>query len=160
MPTAAQFNSARAIAKASGFSSKTVHRRAKSEHWPSRKIANRLEYIAPRALLGAHQPRQEAALVAFPPPIPAEEGYRLRRAWLRFAALEELRRLTDGGMPIERALAEVARGHSFSVSPSSLRAWADGYAQHGLEGLQEHKLGRVGRKPSQARRRTNPSHAA
>jgi hypothetical protein len=152
MATIARFHSARSLAKATGLSAKTVHRIAKREHWPSRQIGNRFEFIAPRSLLGQNRAALEAASVDFLQAIPAPERYRFRRASLRFEALLELRRLVDSGTPKERALAEVARAHSFSVSPSSLRSWAYAYSLRGRSGLEEQKLGNVGRKARAHRR--------
>jgi hypothetical protein len=55
--------------------------------------------------------------------------------------------LLASGMPAERALLQVAGMFSFSASPTSLRKWQAAYRDHGFGGLQEHKAGRVGRKP-------------
>lgn len=153
MATAAQFHSARSLAKAAELSAKTIHRLARRENWRRRQIGNRYEYVAPRRLLGGRQLPKETARAVFPPSIPSPERYRLRRAWLRFEALTELRLMTESGTPVEQALADVARGHTFHVSPSSLRQWAARLASRGVAGLGEDKLGRVGRKAARDHRR-------
>jgi|SRR5208282_6125327 len=148
-PTGGKWRTARQIALALGVYKKAVHRKALREQWPVQKVGNRLLYRVPHSLRRRLGPSpQPAAGGTFPPAVPPVERARLLRAWFRFKAVCELENLIALRVPPERALLQVARIFRFRTSQSSLRKWQDAFRHGGFQGLQEHKAGRVGRKPS------------
>jgi hypothetical protein len=147
MKTAAFFN-ASLIAKVANCHLRTIKRHAAKQGWPRQFRAGAWEFVPSSDLQG--KCAEAAALVhkqgmdGFA--IGASHRAELFRANLRFAALCALETAINT-MPIETALATVARDHSFKVSPSALRVWQKKYAALGFAGLMEYKRGQVGRKP-------------
>ena len=155
MESTDNFRTVRQIASALGTYKRKVLRLARREGWPSRRWGNHVLLRCPQPLQSRLAPLlQPGGQVLFPPQISAAEHARIQRAWWRFQALYRLSEQVRSGVGIERALCQTAselQGPSlFHCKASSLRKWGVAYARQGLQGLQEHKLGRSGRKRSTA----------
>jgi hypothetical protein len=142
------FYPARIISAAEGVCSRSVHRRASRERWPTAKRGNRLEYAPPRRLR-----RSCAALVKV---TPIWQQPRTLRELLRAAAvlgfcLRVRREPARGTRAAFRQTAADLR-RLFKFSPTALERWVSGVARDGLAALRENKLGRVGRKSARLER--------
>jgi hypothetical protein len=147
MKTPVFFN-AKLIAQVANCHLRTIKRHAAKQGWPTQLRGNKLEFVPPHDLQA--KCAQAAPLVNHHATdgfaIGASHRAELFRANLRFAALCALEAAITT-MPIETALATVARDFTFKISPSSLREWLKRYTESGFPGLMEQKRGRCGRKP-------------
>lgn len=146
MKTSAQtFYPVRIISAAEGVCSKSIHRRARREHWPKVKRGNRLEYAPPRRL---H--RSCAALVKATPIWQQPRTFRelLRAVAVLGFCLRVRREPARGTRAAFRQTAADLR-RLFKFSPTALQRWVSGVERDGLAALRENKLGRVGRKSAQ-----------
>jgi hypothetical protein len=113
-------------------------------NWPSKQVGNRFEYHPPTNLrkqcLSIFQRTERTGLRAFV--IGAERRAEFGRVQHRFSSLCALEAELLAGVPFEAALERVSK--IFHSNKNSLRQWASGYSQHGVAGLLERKLGRVG----------------
>ena len=148
------FRRASDIAAHVGCSTKSIHRRAEKEGWPTQENGNRTEYVPPFAMpevpadapvtpeLGA-APVTFAALSLHSPA--RSLALRREQAVQRYAEL-----VSRHG--VETALTKCVQSFACDEPPflfnrQTLRRWRDLYAQFGLNGLIDQKQGRVGRKP-------------
>lgn len=136
------FFPARVVSDALNVSQKSVHRRAKREGWPRRQRGYRVEYAVPHGLLRACQGRTPIPSILYQPARIRE----LKRAAAVLGYALEIQRNPERG--VEKALVATVRQfkHLMRFSVSALREWISADERSGLAGLQEHKLGRVGRK--------------
>ena len=155
----AAFHRASVIATHLGVSIKSVHRQARAEGWPSRGVANRVEYQPPFEIPSPSPLNGEKAgmrgetiedRVTFTDS--SAHSAARQRALKRERAVLHYLDLQKAGTPVETALRQTAAAFlletpPFEFSYQRLRAWRDNYAQFGLNGLIDQKEGRVGRKP-------------
>jgi hypothetical protein len=136
------------IAQVAKVHLKTIKRHAAKHGWAGRLRGNAWEFVPPSDLQA--KCAEAASLVNKQGmdslAIGTSQRAELFRANLRFAALCALETAITT-LPIETALATVARDMSFKISPSSLREWLKRYSESGFPGLMEYKRGRCGRKP-------------
>ena len=116
--------SARLIAKVANCHLRTIKRHAAKQGWPGKLRGNTWEFQPPYTLRAkcalATSLADRHGLDGFG--IAAERRAELFRANLRFAALCALETAITT-MPVEHALAAVARDFTFKASPSALRTW-------------------------------------
>lgn len=124
------------------MTSETVHSRAKREGWPARLVGNRTDYRPPQGLARFDDLGSPLPSLLYQPTRLRE----LKRAAVCLGFALELQRNPARG--IERALAVTVRNFQrlLRFSPRALRRWVSAVEQRGLRGLEEQKLGRVGRK--------------
>jgi hypothetical protein len=148
-----RFFRAAVIARAAGCCARTIKRRAVSGGWPRHKRGNAFTIQPPHELLAKclKNPRQTALDGLRDLIIPPARRAEIFRAEKRFQAICSLELALQSGEPIERALRNVARDFTFSVSTRSLRSWHHRFFSEGFAGLLEKKLGRSGRKPKEKR---------
>jgi hypothetical protein len=143
-----QFFPAAVIAIAAGVSSLQVRRRAARERWARRVNGNAHHFIPPRPILARCRQllrRGKPRGLQVAPLTPERRAESLRLAHRMFACLM-LASALDTGCATELALIRVAHLVSFNCSATSLRRWFQRFEKHGVSGLAENKLGRVGRK--------------
>lgn len=150
------FRRASAIAAHLGCSTKSIHRRAAKEGWPSQGNGNRREYIPPFEIptvgRDSVDPSQDPKLPQITFTDSSAHSAARQRALKRERAVIHYLDLQKAGTPVETALRQTAAAFlletpPFEFSYQRLRAWRDNYAQFGLNGLMDQKEGRVGRKP-------------
>jgi hypothetical protein len=154
--TASAFRPASLISKALGVDKKTVHNRATRENWPSRQVANRLEYIAPPEvdclceITGSARVSRAASGVS-----PERTSFaELTNADTRKTVLlRERAVLAVSAFPgANKAQARanvvatfVLKNPGFQISVRSLERWERAYDESGIDGLVDQKQGKVGR---------------
>ncbi len=151
------FSRASAIAAHLGVSVKTVQRQAKAEAWPSRVVANRVEFQPPFEMPVGRDSVEPSAVgrdsvepaVTFTALSLSTEAR--ARVLTREQAVKHFLALIMTGTPKERAYVATvstfaAKDEPLLFSIASLRRWVAAYATLGLNGLVEQKQGVVGRK--------------
>ncbi len=148
-----QWHRASELSRALALPKRTIHRRAQAEHWPTRQIANHLEYQPPPEVAAAISSVPSAPSVASPRAVSfaalTHDPTQRAKVLAREAVVLHLRAQLDAGAPKAVAIASAvlhAQRLDLSASYSSVHRWDQAYAQHGLDGLVEQKLGKVGRK--------------
>ncbi len=151
------FYSGAKIAKALGVHKKTIHRKAVKAGWDKRNLGYRWEYSPPLSILskvwenGKNIPSRSSKRRKLS--IRLEDIYdskQIERIRLREMAVQMLHDFVEKSIPKEKALLQVPelmrRFQSLKIGVGSLRQWEKNYKEHGIDGLVEQKLGRVGRK--------------
>lgn len=154
----AKFHRASDIAAHLGYRSvKSVHRQARAEGWPSRGVANRIEYATPFEMPNLQpstcEPEPVAPQIEFT--AVSQHSAARKRALDRKCAVQHYCNLVSSGTPKEVALVKTVQHFAtaglpdsgpFLFSAASLRRWVAAYLTLGLNGLVDQKQGRVGRK--------------
>jgi hypothetical protein len=138
------------LARVLGVDKKTIHARAEREGWEIRKESNRFEYNPPPEIASLVNPSVSSCSspsVKFTDLPPDSKGR--ATALLRMEAVSMVKRLEKVGRGNARrqvCATMIMRHEGFNISTRSLERWEVDYAAHGIDGLVEQKLGKVGRK--------------
>ena len=144
----AEYFRAREIAKRLGVDKKTVQNWAEREHWTSRHVANRIEYVLPPAIRRVYH--------LIPAIRPARRGFDFegmsphgRESLLIRACAILVRKFSYSNRATART--EVARFFrqqfpKLMISRRSLERWENAFDVMGLAGLTDQRQGKVGRK--------------